>query len=154
MNFKDTNRFFKKVRKTIDGCWYWIGASSRQYGHFKYRRKTIKAHRFSFVLFIGYLEDDIQVMHKCDNRKCVNPFHLIKGSNLQNMADKVSKGRQLIGEDHGRAKLTEAHVIQILSDKTLTYNQLAEIYKVDRRHISNIKRGKCWTHLKISNDGI
>lgn len=60
-------------------------------------------HRVSYQI---YYNDDINVndiiCHKCDNKKCINPKHLFKGTHNDNVQDKVLKGRQDKGETNGR----------------------------------------------------
>jgi hypothetical protein len=86
------------------------------------------------------------VLHKCDNRLCVNPEHLFLGTNAVNMADKCAKGRQTKGEQHGPAKLTEAAVLAIRSDPRLLRVIAAE-YNVQRQTVGKIKNRKLWAHL-------
>ena len=44
------------------------------------------------------------VRHSCDNRKCVNPDHLIYGTQADNIADMVGRQRGLVGELNNSAK--------------------------------------------------
>lgn len=143
----DIKRFFKKINIVHTGCWEWQASICQGYGHFGLNYKIIKAHRFSYMIFIGELEPDLDVMHSCDNRRCVNPFHLSKGTNADNMRDMVIKGRSNIGEKNFKAKLIEQQVIEIRNNTNLSYLQLSEIYNVDRRQISKIIRLKAWTNL-------
>jgi hypothetical protein len=53
----------------------------------------IYAHRFSYLLFFGYVPDELDVLHTCDVRNCVNPSHLFLGTNEDNMQDASRKGR-------------------------------------------------------------
>lgn len=74
------------------------------YGVIWFEGKNRQAHRLSFAINNGKTLDEIQdvcVLHKCDNPSCVNPKHLFSGSNLDNMQDKVAKGRQSKGDTHG-----------------------------------------------------
>jgi hypothetical protein len=72
-----------------NGCWEWVGSlNDKGYGHFYYAGKTYGAHRMSYMLFIGYLEPDLMACPKC-----VNPFHLFKGTGSDNIVDAVNKGR-------------------------------------------------------------
>lgn len=88
-------RFMKKVvvSKFTD-CHIWIGGRFRSgYGDFRSYKKERRAHRAAWDLLLGDIPEGLQVLHKCDNRLCVNPDHLYLGSNYDNMQDKIRKGR-------------------------------------------------------------
>jgi hypothetical protein len=99
----DVLRFWSKVNK--DGptmphmdtnCWERVGKTSKtnHYRHFLSSDGTNRgAHRVGYVLQNGDLEDHLLVMHLCDYRPCVRGDHLGKGTNAENSADMVAKGR-------------------------------------------------------------
>ena len=89
----------------------------------------------------------MHVCHECDNRRCVNPQHLFLGTNRDNVADKLAKGRQHKGQDCGRAKLTNADVLAIRADATSTHVDLAKTYGVGATTIRKIRDRTSWTHL-------
>lgn len=56
------------------------------------------------------------------------------------------------GNDSPNHKLTEQDVVQIkllLEEGILTQKEIAEIFEVDRKTISNIKTEKTWKHVRI-----
>ena len=94
------DRFWEKVNKnTESGCWEWTSALVRGgYGGFATHfpsegRKNNRAHRFAWTLVNGQIPDGLWVLHKCDNRICVNPDHLFLGDSKDNMLDCAAKGR-------------------------------------------------------------
>lgn len=90
------------------------------------------------------------VCHRCDNPPCINPDHLFLGTNYDNVADKLKKGRHrtIRGSDRTDAKLTEADVLEIRAASGISQQKLAEKYGVHQVLISKIKKGERWGHVK------
>lgn len=90
-------RFWSKVARTQNeaDCWLWLGATrAGGYGSIKVGRKLEMAHRVSYLLAHGSIDEGLCVLHRCDNPSCVNPSHLFLGTKKDNTADRISKGRR------------------------------------------------------------
>ncbi len=129
------------------GCWEWSGyVNPRGYGRMGgVGRRTVLAHRLAYEHFIGPA-GDLFVLHHCDNPKCSNPDHLFIGTNADNCADMVAKGRSNRGAKMWNAKLTYDAVIAIrrrLSSGERSY-LLATEYGVSRQTISLISSRVRW----------
>lgn len=84
------SRFFEKT----EGCWEWAGSKDAYgYGRFKINLVNHKAHRVAYELFVGAIEGDLCVLHRCDNPGCVRSDHLFLGTRADNASDRVEKGR-------------------------------------------------------------
>lgn len=118
--------FWARVgRRGPTECWTWAGPiQSYGYGDIHHREGRISAHRFSYELHHGIIDAGGVVCHRCDNPPCVNPAHLFIGTQADNMADKVSKGRQAKGERNGSAKLTDAQFHELLELKAAGVRQV------------------------------
>jgi hypothetical protein len=105
----DLTAFFSKVAIT-DGCWTWQGAvdSVNGYGVFRWRGKPRKAHRVAYAIAHGYTPAGLVVMHTCDNPPCVNPDHLVLGTQLGNVHDAITKGR-FRTRNSGKTKCIRGH---------------------------------------------
>jgi len=147
-----------KARMQVDehGCWVWTRGLRRGYGSISVPidRKEKFAHRVAYEAFVGAIPDGMCVCHKCDVPACVNPDHLFLGTNADNTADMVAKGRGwrpiLRGETNGRAKLTADQVSEIralYADRQGSCRSLGAKFGVSSRYISAIVRGENWGHV-------
>ena len=132
------------------GCWLWAGGGNYAgYGMYKVRGKTMHAHRHSYS--IAHPHEDISgkvIMHKCDNRACVNPDHLASGSQSDNVQDMLRKGRgnYAKGETHCNAVLTESDVVAIRNSKA-SLNEDARRFGIHRSAIWAIRHRLKWKHV-------
>lgn len=145
------------------GCWLWTGPLNwNGYGRVTVGpRKRVRAHRFSYEVHKGPIPDGLQVLHKCDVPCCVNPEHLLLGTFADNMNDKMRKGRQArgaklsavrkatvpLGQANHASRLTEVQVRAIIADAR-SGRLIARDYGTTQQHISRLKRGLRWGHLK------
>lgn len=134
-------------------CWEWTRSLKNfGYGNAWWERKHWIAHRLSWVFYNGEISKDTNVLHKCDNAKCINPEHLFLGSYLDNNIDRKNKGRNANtnGDKNPFSKLKEHQVIDIIQrlENGEKGRRLAELYSVSKGAISKIKKGKNWSYLR------
>lgn len=74
----EVERFYSKIKiNKQTGCWEWLGGTfTNGYGVFKAKRKTWRAHRYSYTISKGKIPENKILHHKCENKLCVNPKHL------------------------------------------------------------------------------
>lgn len=140
----------------IDECWTWMGTPmGKGYGQVTVRRRKVGAHRVAYAISKGLLHDKAIVRHKCDNRICVNPSHLLTGTTYQNIHDCIDRGRagswNPAGEINPNSILTDADVISI-RNSTATRHELAIQYGVSHSAICRIVARKSWKHIPGPRD--
>ena len=129
------------------GCWIWGRYIMKNgYGSLNLTKGTKLAHRLSYELFSGDIGIKLDVMHSCDNPACINPKHLSLGTRAQNMLDAKNKGRSAIGIKHGKAKLNEKQVKEIIQ-LNLPQKVIASMYGISQGHVSEIKSALKWAHI-------
>ena len=142
---------FKGMTKWVGDCLEWQGCRQPNgYG----ASGTRAAHRVAYELHKGPIPPGMLIMHSCDNPPCVNPDHLSVGTARDNVLDCINKGRRggacNQGEKNNTTKLTEVQVLEIRRTHQRTFGEntrLAKIYGVNQHTISDIVKGKTWTHL-------
>jgi hypothetical protein len=66
-----------KVEADDAGCWIWQGTrNDAGYGILTSRGRRLRAHRVSYIAFVGPIPDGLILDHLCRVRHCVNPAHL------------------------------------------------------------------------------
>jgi hypothetical protein len=143
-------RFWSYIKKGPD-CWIWTGTIEKDgYGVIQNEGRQIRAQRLSYELHHGPIPKGKHVLHRCDNRACVNPEHLFVGTNLDNIADKVAKGRQACGPHSARNKLSEKDIVNIrtMSRKGATQTSIAKKYNVRPVTVRNIVKRKTWQNAR------
>lgn len=139
------------------GCWNWTGSMLPSgYGQVSHNGSPRRAHRVSYEVHRGPIPDSAGyhgtcVLHRCDNRACINPEHLFLGSPADNAADMMSKGRQprvkCHGAANGQARLTEAEVLAIRDAVGLSQRAIAKKFGVAQGQVSLIRLRKSWKDI-------
>ena len=150
---KTAEEFWACVKKTEeDSCWEWQRATNAQgYGWLWWVDYNRLAHRVVWELTQGSIPDGLFVLHTCDNPPCVNPKHLWLGTKRANAQDRERKGRghDRRGISNGRAKLTEAMVLQarILWEEGCSLPELSEWFQTPKTTMHHAVSGYTWSHL-------
>jgi hypothetical protein len=85
------------TRDPVNGCWEFQGQTDTDgYGRLRVAGRKVQAHRASYSLFCGD-PGGLQVLHSCDNPRCVKPTHLSPGTNAANHRQKAERGRSRNG---------------------------------------------------------
>lgn len=87
-------RFWVRTDVDENGCWIWRGKKNRRgYGVVQWDGKWFLAHRIAYQWVKGEIATGLLVCHSCDVPSCVNPSHLWLGTDADNQADSIAKGR-------------------------------------------------------------
>ena len=160
------DRFWSKVDRSGGdfSCWIWTASvvPTTGYGQFstKFGRAPISAHRMAWKMCLGYLPDR-HVCHSCDNRRCVNPWHLWLGTDRDNVQDMIEKGRNrnascwnpkchLFG-GRGRAKVSPEDVMAIRAEPSRPgyLDALSARFGINHSSIQHIRSWKTWNHCTM-----
>lgn len=147
------DRLFSKTKRVASGCLEFTGCKNKKgYGQIYVNDGPMQAHRAAWQLSPhGLIPDGLCVCHHCDNRSCVEVSHLFLGTNADNTADMVAKGRNRAtrGEDSGVSKITKHDVfwIRSLREHGMTHNEIASATGIGKSIIQNVLYGRSWSHV-------
>lgn len=132
------SRFRAKIVTSEAGCHVWQSTVKRDgYGQFWLHGKPRKAHQVAYELFVGPVPEGMHVLHKCDNRVCVNPEHLYAGTPKQNMQDRTARLRYACRKLSGDAVRM---IRELYSSGDFTQTALAARFGCGQTHISKVVR--------------
>ena len=134
-----------------NGCWEWDGTIRSGYGRFSKDGKMKTAHRVSWEIHNGPI-NGLLVLHKCDNKCCVNPEHLFLGTQRDNVRDMINKKRHKVlkGSANPNAKLNQSKVQQIrdyYADGGTSYAKLAREFNVSPKLIELVVKNLMWREV-------
>ena len=130
---KNWDYFMQRVNKSESGCWEWTKKLSGGYGRVNFAGEMIGAHCLMYQLFVAPIPDGMFVLHKCDNRKCINPEHLELGTQAKNMRDATIRNRI--------AYKTNPEVVKEIRwryEQGFTQVQIAKMFNLNQSYVGQI----------------
>lgn len=143
--------FLHLVDEGVSECVEWpFGKDGYGYGCTTHNGKKERAHRAQWERKNRRnIPDGMVVRHTCDNPSCVNPSHLILGTQSENIADQEIHGRKAKGVQKGGAKLTD-EIVKVARQRVAsgeTVKSLAAEYGVHEGTMSQACRRDTWRHV-------
>jgi hypothetical protein len=130
------------VNVSDSGCWLWSGPTRKGgYAAIRYKKKL-----WTVVRLLTGAKKGETVRHTCDNPNCVNPSHLVKGTQKQNVQDCLNRGR--FKPFIPKLNPHKARVIKKLFSLTdMSNKEISLIFKVTPEMIARIRRGYRWAKV-------
>lgn len=132
-----------KITKT--GCWDCISHKPNNrdgYPYIQRNRNKITVSRYMWIKYNGAISDGFLVLHKCDNKLCINPAHLYLGTHKDNNRDIARRERS------ANMKLSNADVLKIRQlDGKMPRKEIALHYDISICYISQIINHKRRKHI-------
>lgn len=170
LSLEESFRWFLPGDPPPEGVlWLWPGSvDGKGYGTLSSEGRNKLAHRLSYELFVGPIPEGMIVRHKNDTPLDVNPHNLELGTLIDNVQDRMERGRSHYGprpksatrsaamrdraargERHARARFTEADIVAMRDAYAAgeTQSSIAARYATSTAAISMIVRRKTWKHV-------
>lgn len=147
--------FFSKAKITESTCMEWHSCKSESgYGKVKIQGQLMDSHVAAWR--IAHSGDSVPVghvvMHSCDNRACINPFHLFIGTQSQNMKDCSRRCRMNTAKGNSRTSsvLTDDSVRQmrlLWEEGNLSQRKIAEMFNFGYSVVRAALERRTWRHV-------
>ena len=133
--------------KPEDECWLYPNARKDGYVvvHGEY------AHRLSWIENRGAIPPDLQVLHKCDVRNCVNPNHLYLGDQSRNMCDRIERRDPNVKTGRTAYKFDENDILNMkaMKDSGSSCIEISKRFNCSRQYVSLLLHGKRGKNIRF-----
>jgi hypothetical protein len=115
------------------------------YGQKKYKGRVVLAHRLAYALAheLDVFSMGGTILHTCDTPGCVEPTHLVLGTQLENILDMVQKDRQSSKLSASDVQYIRLNWVRGTRHRPGNTQALADMFQVHRKSIENAGTGKC-----------
>jgi len=140
----------RAIPEPNSGCWLWTECTTKTgYGSVGFSGRAQLAHRLAYKWAHGAIARGSVVRHICDVRCCVNPEHLTLGSQAENVADCVARGRQAKGTDIPHAKMDpdKVRVFRALIASGVGIREAGRRFGISSGTACQIAAGRRWKHV-------
>ncbi|AFU62949.2 endonuclease [Pseudomonas phage UFV-P2] len=128
----------KKVLKFLSNtdqvgdCLVWKGAVKRGYPRVGINgNSNARLHRYIFEVVNGELPEVVR--HTCDNPLCINPQHLIAGTQYDNVQDRNDRDRT-----HSNVSEGEKNLVFFLRGLGMSYKEIAKTQNINPKRVGYI----------------
>lgn len=131
------------------GCWEWNLTTDRGgYARMNYKengkwRVLTNLHRHVFLAFNGKLLKSTPIVrHTCNNPSCINPAHLIRGTQKDNVDDAISANTHASLHQNEVRRLTpdERHQVYVLLHRGESMYSIAKMFNSTTSNIFAYKQ--------------
>lgn len=139
------------------GCW---NCTSHKPDHGRWHPRAVYQGKMEYISRIMYrkhkgdIPAGMVIRHTCDNPLCINPDHLLLGTNRDNSRDRKERNRtfKMTGTKHYATKLSEedAKRIYALPHDKRTREKLANQYGISVHTVIAIQTGQNWKEVTQS----
>jgi len=112
MTLEESERFWRKVRRTDTGCCEWTASCAKGYGKVGINEELHAAHRVAYRERVGPIPEGMSIDNLCRNARCVNPHHLEPVTHRENLM----RGNTVVAKNAAKTHCPRGHAF--LPDNT------------------------------------
>lgn len=154
---KKAARIFKFISISIvTGCWNWTGAITKDgYGVTNWGTQSVPAHRFMYAWFFGPIpagqkkSGSLELDHAaCNNRACVNPYHLV----LISTRDNVLRGCGITAVNAVKTHCVKGHLLPTEANTPKGHRRCMECTRIRALRYSRAHKKERAAYCKANRD--